>query len=61
CLQWAALGNNQAQTTSPLRGTPPKNSSVIFKRRVIALIGSIVPPIHCMAGGELGLRIIHNK
>ena len=30
-------------TTSPLRGTPPKNSSVIFKRRVIALIGAIVP------------------
>ena len=43
-------------TTSPLRGTPPKNSSVIFKRRVIALVGSIVPPIHCVAGGELSLR-----
>ena len=30
-------------TTSPLRGTPPKNYSVIFKRRVTALIGYIVP------------------
>ena len=30
-------------TTSPLRGTPPKNYFVIFKRRVTALIGSIVP------------------
>ena len=41
-------------TTSPLRGTPPKNYSVIFKRRVAALIGYIIPPIHCVAGGELG-------
>ena len=41
-------------TTSPLRGTPPKNYFVIFKRRVAALIGSIVPTIHCVAGGELG-------
>ena len=42
-------------TTSWLRRTPPKNYFVIFKRRVAALIGSIVPPIHCVAGGELGL------
>ena len=30
-------------TTSRLRRTPPKNYSVIFKRRVAALIGYIVP------------------
>ena len=42
-------------TTSRLRRTPPKNYCVIFKRRVTALIGSIVPTIHCVAGGELGL------
>ena len=24
------------------------------KRRVAVLIGSIIPPIHCVAGGELG-------
>ena len=42
-------------TTSPLRGTPPKNYSVIFKRRVTALIGYIVPTIRCVVGGELGV------
>ena len=30
-------------TTSRLRRTPPKNCQAIFKRRVTALIGSIVP------------------
>ena len=39
-------------TTSPLRGTPPKNYFVIFKRRVLDLIGAIVPPKHGL-GGEL--------
>ncbi len=31
-------------TTSRLCRTPPKNYFVIFKRRVIALFGTIVPP-----------------
>ena len=39
-------------TTSRRCRTPPKNYFVIFKRRVIALIGTIVPPKQG-SGGEL--------
>jgi len=42
-------------TTSRLRRTPLENYEVIFKRRVAALIGAIVPAIYCVAIGELGL------